>query len=159
VYVQPAYPPPAYYAPQPAGPLRITDWEPGEPIPKGYHQVTRIRTGLVVGGAVTFGVVYLLTALGGAIASDAGGHDAKPLLIPVAGPFAVLGGSQYATLDFFLVLDGIVQAGGLAMLIAGIAAPRSELIRDNVGKTTFTLRPSPMTFGQNSAGFGLKGTF
>ncbi len=160
------YAPPGAYAPPPI----ITDWEPGQAIPKGYHPSTRIRKGLVIGGAVTFGVVYLLTALAGAVTSDVGDvtcgsgcsggtRSAKLLLIPVGGPFALVGATGSATADFFLVLDGVAQAGGLAMLIAGLAAPQPILVRDVAKNVDLKLMPTPMMFGATGAGFGLRGTF
>jgi hypothetical protein len=158
---QAAPPPPGYYVPPSvaaSGPRRITDWEEGEPIPPGYHPVTRIRKGLVIGGAVTFGVVYLTTALIGAAVSDLGAKSGKLLLIPIAGPFATLSTGTTSG-DFFLVLNGIVQAGGVAMLIAGIAAPKTILIRNDLGKPKLELLPTPMTFGANSGGFGFVGKF
>jgi len=162
-----APPPQGYYVPQAvaaSGPRVISDWETGEPIPPGYHPVTRVRKGLIIGGAVTFGVVYLLTALTGAVVNDVSvatggtGRSAKLLLIPVAGPFTLLGTTVSAAGQFLLVLDGVAQAGGLAMLVAGIAAPKTVLIRNDLAKK-FEIRPTPMTFGAQSAGFGFVGKF
>jgi hypothetical protein len=141
----------------------IDDWDEGQPVPPGYHKSTKIRTGLVIAGAVTFGVVYLTTALVGAAVGDicsatnSSCTSAKLLLIPVAGPFTLIGPGAGATGDFFLVLDGLAQAGGLAMFIAGLAAPRTVLKRNDVGKVTIT--PKPMTFGTHGSGFGVTGTF
>jgi hypothetical protein len=151
------YPPPGGYA-APPGPRVIEDWDEGQPIPAGYYKSTKIRTGLVVAGAVTFGSLYLITALTGALISDVGGGgDGKLLLIPVAGPFCLLGAGAGATADLFLVLDGLAQAGGIAMFIAGLAAPRTVLKRNDVSKVTIT--PKPMTFGTHGSGFGFSGTF
>jgi hypothetical protein len=167
-----APPPSPYYAPPPAGqyagPRVINDWDDGQPIPPGYHKSTQIRKGLVIGGAVTFGVVYLLTAIAGAVVSDVGdatcGNTTCPgtrsgrlLLIPVAGPFALLGATGSATANLGLVLDGLLQAGGVAMLIGGLAAPKTVLVRDDVSKVK--IMPKPMIFGQNGAGVGLAGSF
>lgn len=154
--------PPPTYVPQTvamSGPRRIDDWEEGEPIPPGYHPVSRIRKGLVIGGAVTFGVLYLLSAISGAIASDSGAKDGRLLFIPVAGPFTLLGSGTPATAAVFLVIDGIAQAGGIAMFVAGLAAPKTVLVRNDLGKSTFSITPTPMTFGNNSAGFGFSGKF
>jgi hypothetical protein len=157
------YPPPGGYA-APPGPRVIDDWDEGQPIPPGYYKSTKIRTGLVVGGAVTFGAVYLITALTGAVVGDicvatntTSCTSAKLLLIPVAGPFTLLGAGVGATADLFLVIDGLAQAGGIAMFIAGLAAPRTVLKRNDVGKVTLT--PKPITFGTHGGGFGLTGTF
>src|SRR4051812_9278756 len=45
----PGYEQGSYYVPQSvasSGPRHINDWEEGEPIPRGYHPVHRIRKGL-----------------------------------------------------------------------------------------------------------------
>ena len=179
-YPPQAYPPQAYPqgyaapapiyimpAPQqaPPGPRKITDWEEGEPIPPGYHTHSHVRVGLIVGGAVTFGLTYLTTALAGALVSDIGNatncgnscSSAKPLLVPLVGPFIVLPHSDTATGSFFLVFDGLVQAAGIGMLIGGIAAPKVDLVRDEVG--TIKVQPTPLVFDNKGAGFGFKGTF
>jgi hypothetical protein len=170
-YPPQGYAPPVYIMPAPqqapAGPRKITDWEEGEPIPPGYHKVTHVRLGLVIGGAVTFGVTYLFTAFAGALVSvsDIGNAtncgmscaSAKPLLVPVAGPWIVLPHSDTATGSFFLVLDGLVQVAGLGMLIGGIAAQKTDLVRDAVGKVE--VQPTPLVFDNKGAGFGFKGTF
>jgi hypothetical protein len=176
-YPPQGYPPPGYAAPAPvyimpppqqapAGPRKITDWEEGEPIPAGYHKVSHVRVGLIVGGAVTFGVTYLLTALSGALVSDVGNatncgtscSSAKPLLIPLAGPWIVLPNvTSTATGSFFLVLDGLVQAAGVGMLIGGIAAQKTDLVRDDTAKVV--VLPTPVVFDNKGAGFGFKGTF
>lgn len=164
-------PQPIYVQQQPvmAGPREITTWEDGDPIPPGYHPDTRSRKGLIIGGAVTFGVFYLISALVGAgslaecsahnIISTSPCNDLGPLLIPAAGPFISLGTSHAdgggAAL---LILDGVVQAGGIAMLVLGIAIPRTVLVRNDLGlnrkETVATIEPMIGGF-QN----GLKITF
>lgn len=155
-----AAPPQGYYVPASvaqSGPRRITDWEEGEPIPPGYHPITRIRKGLVIGGALTFGITYLITALSGAVVADvsAGNREAMRLVIPVAGPFTLLS-TGTASGDMFLVFNGLVQAAGVGMLIGGLAAPKTVLVRNDLA---FQIKPTPMTFGSNSAGFGFVGSF
>jgi hypothetical protein len=162
------YPPPqvyvapqAYYAPAlQRSPVVINDWDENQPAPAGYHVSVRNRTGLIVGGAVTFGVVYGLTASISAIADAAGANNAGWGLVPVVGPFGLIpssGGS--AGIDFLLVLDGLAQAGGVAMFIAGFAAPKKTLVRNDMVVGGLTLKPMPMTFDRNSAGFGVRGSF
>lgn len=136
---------------------RTLEWEPGEPVPAGYHPSTQMRTGLVISGAVIFGSVWLLNALVASIGIDISQGQAIPLFIPIVGPFIAMGTfrSLQATDAFFLVLDGLVQAGGAAMLIAGIAVPRHQLVRN---RYTSLMLPMPMTFGNGSAGIGFSGT-
>ena len=160
-------PQPIYVQQQPvmAGPREITTWEEGDPIPPGYHPDTRVRKGLIIGGAVTFGVFYLISALVGAVALDCNSVTSSNacgglgvLLIPAAGPFIALGtakpdGGGAA----ILVIDGVAQAGGLAMLILGIAIPRTVLVRNDLAtgkkQTVATFEP---VIGPQS---GLKITF
>jgi hypothetical protein len=53
-----------------------------------------------------------------------------------------------------LALDGIGQAGGLAMLVAGLAAPKTVLVRQG----DLEVRVAPMVAGGRS-GLGLVGSF
>jgi hypothetical protein len=176
VYYAP--PPPGYgpsYAPQPDGPYVIEDWEEGDPIPDGYQPESRIRKGLVIGGAVTLGASWLvtvvITAAGQSIQAaddelvEAAGGDADAdgrtaddwsvLYIPVAGPFVGV-----ATLDAsggglaVLLIDGVVQTGGLAMLIAGLAAQETRLVR--IGDAEVRVAP---VANAGEASLGLVGRF
>src|SRR4051812_26805889 len=137
------YPPPgAGYPPQGPGYFqqgtlapRELDWAPGEPVPPGYRPSTKIRTGLVIGGAVTLGAVWLLNVATASIAVsvDSNGSVAAPLFAPVVGPFIAIGTLHANALGgFWLAFDGVVQAAGAAMLIAGIAAPKTILQRTDI---------------------------
>lgn len=143
--------PPPTYAPRNAP--RTLDWEPGEPVPEGYHLTTQIRTGLVVGGAVVFGVTWFLNALVASI-----GIQAAPLYIPIVGPFIAMGTfrSLQAVDAFFLALDGLTQAGGVAMFIVGLAVPRQQLVRNRYATAPWIL-PMPMAFGNGGGGIGFVG--
>jgi hypothetical protein len=165
----PGYTTPIYQQTQPSyipqsvafsGPRIIKDWSEGEPIPPGYHEATRIRRGLVVGGAVLFGTTYLLSAIVAAAVTDCHcGGTAGALFIPGAGPFVELGQSNSATGSLFLVLDGVSQLGGIAMFVAGLAAPRTVLVRNDLGSTSaFHLALSPIV-GPGRSGMGVVGTF
>jgi hypothetical protein len=93
------------------------------------------------------------------LAADISKNGADGLgAIPVAGPFALIpqcGG--FASCYLGTVVDGLAQVAGLAMLIAGIAAPRTVLVRNDIGK--LNIHPTPMVLGKNAAGFGLAATF
>lgn len=139
-----------------SGPRVIQDWdEDSGAVPNGYHTESRVRRGFVVGGAVTFGVMYLLTAFGASVASDVGG-GANALYIPVLGPFIQMGNSDSSTGKFLLAVDGAAQAAGAAMLIYGIASPKTVLVRNDLGMTTHVV---PMRMGNGGTGVGLVGTF
>jgi hypothetical protein len=144
-----------------SGPREIRDWEEGDAVPLGYHAESRVRRGLIVGGAVTFGVLYLLSVL----VASAGADDARAsgrsnqegaLWVPVAGPFFQMGSTSSTTGSTFLFIDGIGQLAGAAMLIGGIAAPRSVLVRNDLASTPTS---TPMRVGKDGMGMGLTGTF
>jgi hypothetical protein len=128
-----------------SGPRVINDWSEGEPIPPGYHESTRIRRGLVIGGAVLFGTTYLLTALTGSILisanNDCGGTCGSSgwgtLLIPAVGPFVSMAHSGNTALgNFWLAFDGLAQVGGITMFAVGIASPATVLVRNDLGSNS-----------------------
>ncbi|WP_437661933.1 hypothetical protein [Sorangium sp. So ce1182] len=152
-----AAPPPGYPGAPAAGP-KVLPWREGQPVPPGYHPETRVRKGLVISGAIVFGTVYLFTALGGADAVYRGSSGYAPLFVPCAGPFLTLATTRQDSLETMgLVLDGLVQITGAALLLPGLLVPRTVLVRDDVSKA-FVL-PAPMSFGPSSAGLGLVGRF
>ncbi len=157
-------PPSSYYAPPGTvgrGPVTITDWDDSQPVPPGYRVSTKVRTSLIVAGAVTFGALWAVSATEGVIGSSLGGSAWG--VAPVIGPFACIpgvgGGSGAVAADFFLVLDGLGQAAGVAMFAAGFAAPRRILVRNDVFVSGITFMPRPMSFGRNGAGVGMMGAF
>jgi hypothetical protein len=143
-----------------SGPRVLKDWREGDPIPPGYHPATRARTGLIAGGAAMFAAPYLISVLIGAIGEDTRcsscSNAAAPLFIPVVGPFITMGNTDSATADVFLVVDGLLQAAGLAMFIYGVSVPKVVLVRNDLGKVEFT--PTPIV-GPNMGGLGITGTF
>ena len=96
------------------------------------------RTGLIVGGLVTFGLSYGASVVAGAVKNDTCdskyGTDTSsyicrtqtwPLNVPLAGPFIQMGyveGRGQNTIRALLAIDGVVQAGGLVMALVGIGA-------------------------------------
>jgi hypothetical protein len=144
------------------GPREIKDYHDGDPIPPGYHPVSRVRGGLIGGGAGLFGAFYLISALVAAIGTDVcdalnNCHNGFwPMWIPVAGPFITMGtAGGSATGDVFLVLDGLAQAGGIAMIIAG-AVGRTVLVRNDLGMPKLELKPmTGMGASHTGNGMGL----
>jgi len=96
------------------------------------------RTGLIIGGLVTFGLSYSASVVAGAVQHDTCatkyGTDTSsyicrtqtwPLYVPLAGPFIQMGyveGRGQTTIRALLAIDGVVQAGGLVMALVGIGA-------------------------------------
>jgi hypothetical protein len=149
--VQPQ-PTPAPYPYQ--GPKEITNYEEGDPVPPGYHAEERSRKGLVIAGSIVFGTLYFFTAVAAGIDADQGDGEAQSLWIPAVGPFLQAAKTDNGGADSLLILDGLGQSAGLFMLIYGLAASRTILVRNDVAK----LHVVPMT-GRNTSGLMLGGTF
>jgi hypothetical protein len=139
-----------------SGPRQIRDWNDGDPIPPGYHPTQRARTGLIVGGAVMFGTLYFLSALVAAVASDAGNTGDNALYLPGVGPFIQMTTTSSSTANLFLALDGAIQSGGIAMLIYGIATPKTVLVRNDLATTPVVL---PIRIGTDGYGLGVMAKF
>lgn len=160
-YPPPGYPPPGYgqpyYAPQDSRP-RYLDYEEDQPIPQGYHLRTKARTGLIGGGAGLLGGTWFVSLMVGLIgdgANNPGDGGWAALYVPVAGPWIAIDTLHSdGTGTPFLVLDGVAQLGGAAMIVLGAVLQEKRLVRDDISKSTVTVTPyvSPR-------GFGLTGTF
>jgi hypothetical protein len=170
--------PPGYFRPTSDyyGPSTIA-YEEGDPIPPGYVHDTRIRKGLVIGGSVTFGACWLASVVAaasltaseetsGATFDEEGNlvekevDDYIPLYIPLAGPFITIATADAEVSGAVpLIIDGIAQAGGVAMLIAGLAA-QEDVLRHVPGAgaegPTFTVTPIALP---GHFGLGVVGSF
>ncbi|MBX3192694.1 MAG: hypothetical protein KF819_37260 [Labilithrix sp.] len=141
-----------------SGPRVIKDYDEGDPIPPGYHPDTQIRKGLVIGGSITFGTMYILSVLTGAAMNDSKSltkTDGSYLFIPVAGPFLQMTRTSTSLGNTVLAIDGIAQAAGAVMLIVGLTSPKTVLIRNDLAE----IRVTPVRLGQDGNGLGLVGTF
>lgn len=54
-----------------------------------------------------------------------------------------------------LAIDGLGQAAGATMLIAGIMSPKTVLVRNDLAEVRIT----PMRLGRDGSGLGFVGTF
>jgi hypothetical protein len=77
-----------------------------------------------------------------------------PLYIPIVGPFIMIATGTTLTDNgvFFLAVDGIVQTGSAAMLIAGLVSPTTKLVRNDVSVSAHPI------VGKGTLGLGLSGT-
>jgi hypothetical protein len=140
-----------------SGPRFIKDWEPGQPIPYGYHAENRVRKGPIIAGSVLFGVFYGLSSFSASVGQDSstGTNRLESLYIPVVGPFAQLFQTHSsATGDYFLIVDGGAQAAGVILFIYGMTSPRPLLVRNDLAFTV-----APMKLGRDGNGFGFVGRF
>ena len=153
VYPPQPYPPPQYQYQYPA----TLPYEEGRPIPQGYHTRTSVRKGLVIGGAVTFGVLYALSLIAAdadrQANQDGGSRKLEALYIPAIGPFIATSKVESGSTSV-LILDGLGQTAGLVMFICGFAFPKTELVRNDLG----SVRVLPL-MGKGQSGLSLVGSF
>jgi len=143
-----------------SGPRMIKDWEPGTPIPHGYHAETRVRKGKVISGSIIFGVTYLYSSFIAAIGQDIAEADGSDnvlgwLFIPVLGPFLEMMETDSTTAHYVLALDGIAQAAGVTLLVTGLIYPKWVLVRNDLASATVV----PMKIGMDGSGLGFVGRF
>jgi hypothetical protein len=152
----PAPPPaPMVLAPSYYWPAVVDDWQEGDPVPPGYQKEERRgRRGPIIGGAVTFGSLYMLTALAVSMTSDSD-PTTQVLLVPVFGPLLRLADDKEGPEATILALDGLGQLTGLALLIAGLTSKRTVLVRR---EPAVRIEPRPLGV-RGGAGVALGGTF
>jgi hypothetical protein len=142
-----------------------------EPVPSGYHVQEEPRRGLIIAGFILSGVSYGLSAM---VAASANNENASGYLwMPVMGPWLTLGLRNYACNDkpssnsenrqedwgcladavalTMLVMDGMLQAGGGMMVLAGYVDPRKKLVHDSVA---WSLAPRLMGTGYGLSAIG-----
>jgi hypothetical protein len=132
-------------------------YEDGEPIPPGYRLVQRRRRGLIIAGSIVTGVPWVL-GVSAATAADFGDHSGL-LVVPVLGPWLMLAtddlrGTSKAGERGLLVFDGLAQAAGGAMFLAGMFVPRVRLVRTDV-----VVSVVPLELGHGAHGLGAVGRF
>lgn len=176
-YPEQGYPQPPGYPAPPAQPQPCYPAPPAPGTQPTYVQLSRTplryesrpRRNLIIGGGLTLGLSYTITAIlassytdslyaydentrRNSITSTGGSFGATstlwPLYIPVLGPWIQMGylygnGSQLGST--LLAIDGLVQAGGLAILIAGaVSRTRVAVYARN------SLTVSPLTVSSGS---------
>jgi hypothetical protein len=164
-----AYPPPpagyGYYPPQPTQMPEYLPYKDGYASPAGYHLEEGPSTGLVVAGAVTLAIPYVI---GVSFVAPAGfPNQSIWLLVPVLGPWMSMGArrstctlSHDATLCgladtgalMMYMMDGILQATGATLLIVGVSTTRRRYVRDDV--VSLLVTPMPVGSGYGLGVFG-----
>ncbi len=138
-------------------PVLTLPYEEGDPIPQGFAVRSRANRPLIIAGSITFGAPYLISVLVAATvvsADSSSGGDFAPLFIPVVGPFITIGTAHAEGAGtFWLIFDGLAQAGGAAMFIAGLTMEEKYLQRT---APRASLKPEVFV---NPGGMKLKWTF
>ena len=150
-------------------------------MPPGYRVVERSASSLTIGGGLTFVAAYLGGL--GLAASQSFENGTGYVAIPVAGPWAAIGGRTFkckvsvatsavsstavqsainkcvgfafdeVTTVVFLTADGLVQATGAAIFLIGLASGYQELVRQDLPKAA--VYPLP----EGGAAFSVMGRF
>jgi hypothetical protein len=126
-----------YQTPAPRPRLR---YEPGAAAPPGYHFEQNPRKGLLVAGAISFAVPYLMSATVAAVSRN---ESDRWLLIPVVGPSGALAGGRgectradgrecvgniLATVG--LAFDLAAQTAGVMLFTMAFVFPKREWVSD-----------------------------
>ena len=144
-----------------AGTARADDavaWHCGDAIPAGHHREIVEDKRTIAAGAMLFALPYLASTFA-ASDSYAQPADTSPahgeLWIPVVGPFIAL--DKSAGRDTALVIDGLAQAAGLALVVYAIATPTFVIVPDEHGdRPKLTIAP---LLGGGTTGAALVGAF
>lgn len=123
VYAQPImYGPQVVYAP----PLQPYE---GGPVPPGMTVRTRARTGLISAGAAIFGVPWITSLIVATAARSGDSNGLGWLAVPAIGPIIAGAVNGASTTGWtVLMLDALLQSGGLAMFLYGITHPSQYLV-------------------------------
>lgn len=134
--------------------------------PKRYPP-SSVRPKLIAGGLVVTGLAYGAGFLAAQSWPEVPGSS--ELKIPVVGPWIALAKNDCAPDDpdcgfilylrgFLTIVDGLLQAGGLAIAGEGIFMTTEAGQAPPAKPVAITVRPAPIVAG-NGAGFGIVGTF
>jgi hypothetical protein len=135
----------------PVGPAEL-EYIEGADIPPGYVKREKIRAGLVAAGAALTLSLWLASAQAAIVLDEEGDSEGvEALYAPVVGPFiAMKTTDSEGAMRSLLFMDGLVQTAGLGMFIAGLAAPRTVVVRNSYGS---------VSFAPGLGSMGLAGTF
>ena len=148
---QPAHGQPGYPAPRRRA--QRVPYVEGMEIPEGARLVEKRRTGMVIAGAAMFGASYALSI---SLYAESYSFSAW-MIVPVIGPFVEAGGDSFTSGDrFILVLDGLVQAAGLTLFIAGLVAKKRYVEVWTGNEPGWMLAPR---VGPGGGGLDLRATF
>lgn len=115
----------------------------GGEIPAYAHIETEPRKGLLIAGAAVLGASYAVSLLFAFGYCGPGSECVNgALYIPVIGPFIVAAMAPSTGGATLAAFDGIVQLGGLGLLIAGFVAPEKFVVwQDADARASLTIVP------------------
>jgi hypothetical protein len=142
----------------------VVNTPPPADLPPPGARVTHIVAGLAT-TAVAYGVGLGTSYLW----DEQDWRGSKNLRIPIAGPWMALGKTGCVESGcnkfpvvagaLFVILDGVVQAGGLGIIGEGLFLKTSGNKPAPQNAQATTLRAVPFNFEKNGVGLGVVGTF
>jgi hypothetical protein len=148
----------------------VIPYREGQPVPPGYRLESSGGGGLIAAGLVMGGTVY---GAGLVVAANAGFKNGTGwLVLPIIGPWVAIGARKIpctsqtvnlACIDAagdelravaYLTADGLFQAIGLTLLLAGGSARQQQLVRNDIASVKLVPR-----YGRNDFGLDAVGTF
>ena len=161
----PGYYPPASQQPPAVDPSK---WKEGDRVPPGYHVEERARRGMIIAGAITLGVPYVI---GLSFASAADFENSSGwLAVPALGPWLTMAFREDqcdeaeerfsdcvsdGILRVYLTIDGLAQTAGAILLLVGIVDKKPRLVADEAARIVVT----PTRIGSTGYGLGIQGIF
>lgn len=115
----------------------VLPYQDGSRVPNGYRLRSSPRYGLLAGGIAMTSALWTISTIAAVVLDEEATSEGDPnfddmywpMFIPVVGPFVAIKTSDASgTGAAILALDGVVQTAGLAMMIAGLAAPKLEVV-------------------------------
>lgn len=137
-----------------------------EPVPEGSYPPPSVRWKLVTAGVAVTGLAWGASYLSASTWPEVPGSGA--LKVPVAGPWIALAQNGCAADDpdcgailylrgILLVIDGLVQAGGVGIIAEGVLT-KTEPRRPPPKRSAIVVRPAPVVTS-HATGMGVVGAF
>jgi hypothetical protein len=143
------------------------DWQPGLPVPEGFHPASAARRstmglgiamlGISFGASTAVGLVDIVGSIGtadGETTTSAKQPPPAPLLnlfVPVVGPFLAAHAGGCAAI---CIVDGAAQTAGLGLIVFSLVAREPVLVHDRLA-----LSVAPARLGTDGQGVELFGRF
>ncbi len=167
-YPAPASPPPGYSMPPGYGGVAVEGGDIRIGRGRVYGEVEsperdakkqrRASTGLIIAGVSSFGIGWLGASLHGLTMDLVGTSEYRAIFVPVVGPVVEAmthRGAFTSGEKIGLVFEGVLQIGGLASFVVGMAVKPSKV---SVGSVPVTVAVAPAVTDRGAT-MGLVGSF
>lgn len=131
------------------GPQAVRPYREGVPVPAGFHVESSFHTALLASGAALLVSGYGLAAVAARAELDLGSAEGGPpnhgpLYAPLIGPFIAAAGDGWSGGGrAAFIADGLVQAGGMALMMLGLVERELYVVADRPAAARVWLRAGP----------------